>query len=90
MKTYGDPENYTVLGCILEERCDCCGSWDEVGSLWGIDFYDPTDNNLVATDEPYELDASGLWDGVYGVLESYAKEVADQLLADRRYQLEHV
>ena len=89
--TYGDPDNYTVLGCALEEKCDKCGSWDTVDSLWGIDFYEPDDTTPIPdVGSPYELDASGLWDGNYDTLTGYAKEVADNLLAERKASRERL
>lgn len=91
INTYGNPDNYEVMGCILEERCDHCGQWDSVGSLWGIDFYSPDKTQEIPlTGDPYELDTSGLWDGSYGTLSGYAKEVADDLMMERRFELEHV
>ena len=85
-----EPRQLQVMGCILEERCDHCGYWDNVGSLWGIDFYSPIDPGDPVDGDPYELDTSGLWDGSYGTLSGYAKEVADDLMMERRFELEHV
>lgn len=28
--------DWTVEGCILETKCECCGQWKTVDSLWGI------------------------------------------------------
>lgn len=37
---YGNPDRHVYLGCVVEGRCSCCGSWGTVESLWGIDMMD--------------------------------------------------
>jgi hypothetical protein len=31
------------FGLLMERRCECCGTWDEVDSCWGYDFFADSD-----------------------------------------------
>lgn len=47
-----------VLGCILEEKCEGCGSWVPRESLWGIGDPDDAFRRVIETD----LGSEGLLD----------------------------
>ena len=46
IKTWGNPERHVELSCTIQSRCDCCGAWNDVDTLYGIDFMDWQDYDL--------------------------------------------
>lgn len=52
LEYYGNPEAHVYLGCIVEKQCQCCQSWTDAGSVWGIDFMiDSPEYNAINVDE---------------------------------------
>ena len=57
-QTYGDPDRYIYLFCVVEAKCECCGHWDDAPGmtrLYGVDFYeygeDPWDTGTFTLQE---------------------------------------
>jgi len=78
---YGDPDRHVVLGCQVEKECPCCGKWDHVQSLWGIDFMDDGEEWAAVTVDRTLTPDEAL------KLPGYLAEVAGELLHEAGYQV---
>lgn len=72
-KEYTDPDNHITYGVILEQKCEACGCWHQAASVWGVDFYEPS-NDYPSTGM-YEL-----WDN--RLKDPYIRSLVAYLLAE--------
>lgn len=64
-----DPNSVVSLGATLEKFCDKCNQWEDVDSLWGVDFIDH---------DPYETGTYAIGEAMR--MSNYQGEVAQDMV----------
>jgi hypothetical protein len=89
LRYQGNPERHVYIGAVLEHRCHCCGNWQDVDSLWNIDFMDDSPEVAVLTTHATVSGFGGTLCSQYYTLPveldaipGYLREVAMDLLPD--------
>lgn len=83
LEYYGNPDRHVYLGCIVEKACKCCGHFEEVGSLWRIDFMD--DAPELRAINPYQKRGQTFSVPDALALPGYLPEVARDVLSEAGY-----
>lgn len=76
---YTDPADVASFGVIVEVKCEHCGQWSHVDSLWGVDiiYADPE----LPECGTYSDDDEGA-DFLLAALTGYARIVADEMMPE--------
>lgn len=73
---FGNPGRHVFLCALVEEQCECCGSWSTIDALGNIDLMDT---------DPYEIGTYTDEDAKR--LKGYQGEVSQELLREAKAQV---